>query len=188
MSKKTTVEYKKLKTAIIKSAFKSGGKTDSAFGIDFNKLTELVAPMNLVPVIDGTKESGNISKRISTLDTAPLNEYFMEQKLEWFDKSKWISYLIFVDSTVQDETMSALLSDIASKPTDNPDVDHIKALATLVADYPCYFACVISYRSNNPSFIDSNSYIVVCRANKVIIRNPEVAYPDRSIPENNTGD
>lgn len=173
---KATINYKDLKKAIVKCANKSGGKRENAFSIDFAKLTNAVAPMGLIPVEVGVY-GPEISRRITPSDIAPLNEYFIEQKLSWFDKAKWIGYLTFADvDNDKREEITELLDDLKVKPEDDPDIDHTELLALLTANYPCYHACIVSYKSNNPNFMDNNSYIVVCRANKVIIKDPNYVY------------
>lgn len=169
------VNYKALKSIIIKSC-KSMKKCDCdcpamKFEVDFEKLSDLANEMGLTPL-----KVGLISKPAHPQNIPFLSEYFEKEKLSWFSDSKFFSVLTFIDNESIDEKAQNLIDLLASDPIDTPENDKVKNIATLVAEYPCYFATVVAYQNNDPNRAGRPSYEIICRANKVVIRNADYQY------------
>ena len=169
------VNYKALKPIIIKSC-KSMRKNDCEcnpmkFEVDFEKLTTLAIEMGLTPLYNGL-----ISKSVHPQNIPFLSEYFEKEKLSWFSDAKFFTVLTFIDTESIDEKAQNLIDLLASDPIETPENDKVKNIATLVAEYPCYFATVVSYQNNDPNRTGRPSYEIVCRANKVVIRNADYQY------------
>lgn len=166
----TNVNYRVLKKDIIKSCFQKSPESMHFF-IDFKKLCEMVEDINLVPV-----NVGMDSKKVE-IDLIPyLSEYFEKSRLSWFTESKYSTVICFVDSEAIDDKAKELIEKIDIMQINEPDVDKVNVLATLVAEYPCYFATIVSYQSNDPKRVGKPSYEIVCRANKVVIKNSNYQY------------
>ena len=165
-----SLNYKVLKSAIVRSANKTD-KDSTAFTIDIDKLTDEVKEYNLKPL-----SVGLVSHKIDPSDIPAISEYYSTDRLAWFEDGLNIDYLIFVDLDKEDENLRSLIDEI-----EDPDTVNKVAIAAKIASYyPCYFALVSSYKSNNPKYIGKNSYNITCRANKVIIKDPNYVYkPDK---------
>lgn len=163
----TNVSYKVLKSNIIK-ALDPIIEGSMQFVVDYPKLSDLTEEMNLLPLNVGL-ESAQILP-----DLIPyLSEYFYDTQLEWIDNTKFSTVLTFIDTTGLDRVALDLLDDLKSEET---DIDRTKIVAKLVADYPCYFATIVSYQNNNPKYLGKPSYEISCRANKVVIRSSDYQY------------
>lgn len=166
----TNVDYRMLKNSIIKSCTqKSTGSMH--FRVDFEKLSEKVKDLNLVPVNVGME-----GKKVGIEDIPYISEYFEKSRLSWFTESKCSTVICFVDSESIDDKAKELINKVNTKQVDEPDVDKVEAFATLVAEYPCYFATIVSYQSNDPKRVGRISYEIVCRANKVVIKSSDYQY------------
>ena len=164
-----SLNYKVLKSAIVRSANKTD-KDSTAFTIDIDKLTDEVKEYNLKPL-----SVGLVSHKIDPSDIPAISEYYSTDRLAWFEDGLNITYLIFVDLDKEDENLRSLIDDIDKKDSDTANV-----VAKIASYYPCYFAFISSYKSNNPKYIGKNSYNITCRANKVIIKDPNYVYkPDK---------
>jgi len=171
----TNVDYKVLKTNIIK-ACKARRENTIEFEVDLERLAANVKQMKLTPV-----NSGLISKKVKT-DTIPyLNEYFEKTNLSWFNEEKQYTVLTFVETDSIDDTARELIDKLNTAQVDDPEDDKVKDMSALVANYPCYFATVASYRNDNPKRSGQPSYIVICRANKVVIRSSDYQYNFRDM-------
>lgn len=166
-----SVNYKILKSCIIKSCKQlKQGLMD--FTVDFKKLSNLTADLKLTPI-----EPIGFDAKIVQPEIIPfLSEYFEKSHLSWFNDSKFFSVITFIDSDSIDEKAQTLLDSLKMNQTDNPDNDKVKSIATLVAEYPCYFATIISYQNGDPDRIGRPSYDIVCRANKVVIKSSDYQY------------
>ena len=164
------VNYKTLKSIIIK-ACKAVKPGKMEFEIDYDKLVDLAKDIKLVPVCAGLN-----CKHVKP-DVIPfMSEYFEKSHLSWFTAAKFYTVLTFVDSESIDEKAQELLDKIKTPQMDDPDDDKVQDLATLVAEYPCYFANIVSYQNNDPKRVGRPSYEIICRANKVVIRNSDYQY------------
>lgn len=166
----SNVKYRVLKSNIIKSC-RQVRPNSMEFEVDFDKLKNLTADINLVPVCIGKK-----SKRVNPELIPYLSEYFEKSHLSWFTEGKYSTIITFVDIEALDERARYLLDKIAEDQTSDPDNDKVNNIATLVADYPCYFATIVSYQNNDPSRIGKPSYEIICRANKVVIKSSDYQY------------
>lgn len=163
------VDYKLLKSAIIKSC---GSEKDSVkFNVNYDKLSSSVDDFGLVALNIGAK-----SKKI-TVDTVNIiSEYFKGQRLSWFDKNKEFTILTFLPIDVLDERCEELIEKLHTLSVDDPDIDHVNILASIIADYPCYSAIVVSYMSNDPKRFGKPSYEIKIRANTVAIKQKLYEY------------
>ena len=165
------VNYKILKSCIIK-ACKQVKQGYMDFTVDFNKLTSAVKDLKLTPI----SPIGGNAKIVQPEVIPYLSEYFEKTHLSWFSDSKFFTVITFIDSDSIDEKAQSLLDNLKSNQEDDPDNDKVKALATLVAEYPCYFATIVSYQNGDPDRIGRPSYDILCRANKVIIKSSDYQY------------
>ena len=165
----TKIKYKDLKSNIIKACTQMS-KDSMQFSIDLAKLTDLVEDMSLIPLNTG------ISSTQVTEDKIPfLCEYFSGAQLSWISKEKFLATLIFIDSTSINTKAMDLINRLNSQELDS-DIDRTNIIATLVAEYPCYFSNIVSYQNNNPKYAGKPSYEIVCRANKVVIKDTAYGY------------
>ena len=165
---KYPVNYADLKRAIRKSAVATEG---IGFIIDFEKLNELVESLSVVAVPNMIK-----SKRITPEDVAFLGEFFVGKNLEWINQYKAISNVIFIRADYIDDKALALMEDLRKRQIDFPDIDKVNTVATLLAEYPCYSAAIVSYRSNDPKRYADLCLEIICKANKVTIDVDNKAY------------
>lgn len=166
----TNVNYKVLKSNIIKACTqKNAGSMD--FYINMDKLSKLTDDINLVPI-----RIGQEAKKVKPELIPYLSEYFEKSRLSWFSETKYSTIICFIDKNAIDEKAQDLLDKIAKKQVDDPDLDKVKLVATIVADYPCYFANIISYQNNDPRRMRKPTYEIVCRANKVVIKSSDYQY------------
>lgn len=165
------VNYKTLKSNIIKSCCQT--ETDiMKFEINWDKLTSLVKDHKLVPIAP----IGEKAKIVKPEMIPYLSEYFEKSHLSWFTDSKYYTIITFIDSDSIDETATVLLDNLKKNQVDDPDDDKVTDIATLIANYPCYFATIISYQNGDPNRIGKASYEIVCRANKVVIKSSDYQY------------
>lgn len=165
------VDYGVLKSNIIK-CLKQCKEYSLDFKVNFDKLTSLVANINLVPIAP----IGENAVRVTPFDIPYLSEYFEKTRLSWFTDGKFRTVVTFIDSEYVDETATRLLAKLKQPDTEDPDFDKVKAVAKLVAEYPCYFATIISYQNNDPNRIGKANFVIACRANKVVIKNSDYQY------------
>ena len=161
------VNYKDLKSNIIK-ALSQISEGSMQFFVNLNKLSDLTEDMHLLPLNVGLE-----SKQIMPGLIPYLSEYFEKTQLSWIDAEKFSTVIVFIDTTSLNKTALDLIDQLRS---DDLDIDRTKIVATLVADYPCYFATIVSYQNNNPKYFGTPSYEIVCRANKVVIKSSDYQY------------
>lgn len=164
------VNYRILSSCIIKSC-KQVKQGYMDFNVNFTKLKSLVTDLMLTPI----NINGN-AHIVKPEDIPYLSEYFEKTHLSWFSDSKFTTVITFIDTESIDEEAQKLLDSLEANQQDDPDNDKVKAMATLVANYPCYFATIVSYQNGDPSRIGRPSYEIVCRANKVIIKSSDYQY------------
>lgn len=166
------IKYSVLKNLIIKSC--RNEKPGIKFIVNYDKLSKLVDEIGLCMVNVGTK-----SKDVSSNDIALLSEYFKGNKLSWFNSEREYTTLVFVLKDAIDEKCEELISEMNKTLIDDPDLDKVKNLSTIIAEYPCYFATIVSYKSNDPNRCDRASYEIKPRANTVMIKREDYKYnPD----------
>lgn len=164
------VNYKTLKSNIIK-ACKQSSKGTMKFIVDLDKLTTQVESMELIPLNLGME-----SKLVKPENIPYLSEYFEKSNLSWFSDSKYFTALCFIDKESVDETAQELIDQLNISTIEDPDLDHVSIASKLIADYPCYFATVVSYQNNDPKLYGKASYEIICRANKVVIKSSDYQY------------
>lgn len=164
------IEYNILKSDIIK-ACKQSEKNGIKFFVNYDKLNNLVNDMGLRMVNIGTK-----SERVDAKNVPLLSEYFKGRKLSWFNKNKEHTTLVFVLSEAIDDKCERLLNSMDTTCIDDPENDKVNSLATIIAEYPCYLATVISYMSNDPNRFGKPSYEIKCRANTIAIKREEYKF------------
>lgn len=167
----TSVDYKVLKSNIIKACNAKPSPSKYDFTVDYEKLKGLVAGLELVPVMLNMD-----SKRVHPNDIPFISEYFEKSRLAWFNDEKFFTVLTFVKSDAIDEHAAELLNKIATLDVDAPEEDKVQDMSDLVANYPCYFATIVSYRNDSPNRCGKPSYLIVCRANKVVIKSSDYQY------------
>lgn len=155
------INYRVLKSNIVHSCKQVGDGIE--FEVDFNKLVEETAEIGLIPIKIGLQ-----SKKI-TSDIIPyLSEYFEKDHLAWITDDKNYTILAFVvSSSLDEETLEKIKS-----YNDSDDIS-VSTISKILSSYPCYYATVVSYKSNTPKRIGRPSYEIICRANKVVIKNKE---------------
>ena len=151
---KNYINYKDLKKAIAKSCDSS---RDGLFTINLEKLTKFTSELGLVPItpfILGAKAAP-----ISTSDIPNISNYLEGERLEWIDGAKSVMNIVFVRKDYE-EALNNELDSIN---------DNVKAVSTIVANYPCYFALIVGYNSNDPDRCRKLNYLIGCRANKIVL-------------------
>ena len=176
MARKNTtysVDYKVFKRAIERSAHKAASvNRELAFTVDLAKTDTYIGDTGCIS-IKVNKDSNPVLARHIPF----LSEYFIKQKLAWFDEAKEFTTIIFVQNDSNDAELQQLLELIERESqTSTDEYDLVKLLAEVVAKYPCYFAVVVSYISNDPQYANRLSYSIVCRANKVTIESERYEY------------
>lgn len=167
---KYDVSYQSIKSAIIKSC-RQLHKNDIEFIVDYDRLSRNVDDIGLTVVNTGFK-----CKPIRQDDIIPISEFFKKQKLAWITEKKYFTQLVFVRSDAIDEELSTLLSQMHQTQVNDPDLDKVNTLAKIIANYPCYFATVVSYESNDPMREGKPTYTIGCRANTITIENEKYKY------------
>ena len=173
-----SMNYKTLKRLISRSAERTG-KRNVDFKIDIDNLNNELTELELVCLPYGAD-----ARRIDIKDIPLVSEYFRDDKMTWVSGEKYITSLVFIDSNKIDDNLLELIELLKTKPEDDPDIDHVAILSEIIGAYPCYFALVMSYQNNSPNSVGKNSYFIACRANKVIIKDPDYVYtPAHPIPD-----
>lgn len=169
------VDYATLKKAIRKSAVATDGLN---FFIDFEKLNSLVAESGLTVVPNMVK-----SRRLTREDVAFIGEFFRGKDLEWINQYKALSSVIFIKTESIDDRALALMHEMTKPQIEDPDIDKVNVVATLLANYPCYTAAIVSYKSNDLKRRADLCYEIVCKANKVTIDTDNKEYHKPVNPE-----
>ena len=164
------VDYKVLKSNIIRAC--TPVKCDNInFRVNFDKLSHLVDDIGLVPI-----NVGMVPKKVLPELIPYLSEYFVKTNLSWFNENKYSTVITFVDTSSIDEKAQNLIDKLNQEQVEDPDNDKVKDIAVLVAEYPCYFATIVSYRNDDPKRAGKPSYEIKCRANKVVIESSDYQY------------
>lgn len=163
------LDYKVLKSNILKCC--RSERESTKFIVNYDKLYHMVNSMGLIMVNVGTK-----SKEVQPSDVVYLSEYFKGKRLSWISEYKQFTTLVFIQSEHINDKAEKLLDIINSSIIDNPSIDKVKALSTLIAEYPVYFSTIISYMSNDPQKYGKASYEIKCRANLISIQQEEYEY------------
>lgn len=148
---KNYINYKDVKKAIAKSCVSKG---NGLFNVDFDKLKAFTEDLGLFPIVFEE------SKKISASDIPNITNYLDGERLEWIDNAKSVMNIIFVRKDFKDPVMNILAD----------EEDNVNNVSVIVANYPCYFALVVGYNSNDPDRCKKLNYLIGCRANKVALR------------------
>jgi hypothetical protein len=163
------VDYKLLKNCIIKSC--NAEKDSIKFNVNHDKLASLSDDIGLIALNVGVK-----SKKVNMDSVNTLSEYFKGPKLSWFGKDKEFTILTFLYADTIDEECQELIDKLHTPSVDDPDIDHVNILASIIAKYPCYSAIVVSYMNNGPKRFGRPSYEIKIRANTVAIKQQLYEY------------
>jgi len=174
------LDYNILKKKILKSCKQPG--TTLEFTINMKQLDTLVRPLGLAFIYNDFK-----SEPVTGSNIPLLSEYFKGDKLSWFNRSRHFSTLTFVDLESLDEDGEKILENLQSKNrSEDPSYDRAKDVADMIANYACYNATIVSYRSEDPEKIGKNSYTIIVRANiNAILKQQEEYYNPDDENDNN---
>lgn len=170
------LDYSLIKKDIIKACDQLN-EVALDFTVDEEKLNNLVKKSGLVYLNTNAK-----SRFVTSYDIPLISEYFKKQKLSWFNRSRQFVSLSFITEDSIDERAQKIIEDLYDKTrVDNPNFDRTEAMADLLADYPCYNAVVVAYRSDDPNRLGKNSYTIIIRANINVISSPDYEYNNQDI-------
>lgn len=171
-----SVDYGTIKRNIVKSAVQNS-KGVLSFFIKYSKLNNDISDLDLVLIPNGLQ-----SRQIESFDIPLISEYFKNEKLNWFNRSRQFTVLTFVPKNAVDDRLKDMIEKLKSSDTvKDPDFDPVDIMADIEADYPCYNATVVGYQTNNPDYIGKNNYSIVIRANIRVITSPEYSYNNTDI-------
>ena len=170
------LDYNVLKTNVIKACFIPDAADKLDFSINHEKLLKSTDDIGLVPV------KVNLNSNMVTVESIPaISEFFKAQKLSWFDGSKNVATIVFVKKENINDKCQELINCAEVDTVENPDVDAANALATILAEYPCYLCMIVSYLSNDPMRQGRTTYMASCRANMVAIQQEQYKYNHQDI-------
>ena len=176
------VDFNAVKSAIRKNySLKSFGV---GFTINYQSLDMEVSNYGLRCIY-----TDPVSKPIKANDVVGIAEFYKGTKLMWLTDKKEFNNIIFIKTDSIDETAEALLSKLQEPQVDDPAFDRIEAISVLLAQYPCYTAACVSYRSNDPKRPGVIGMEIVMRASTVTIKNDNYRYrASDMVGYNNTHD
>lgn len=170
------LDYNLIKKCIIR-ACKQVSPVTLDFKVNAEKLNEFVEPYGLIYL-----NNDLTSRFVMPSDVPLISEYFKKQKLSWFNRSRQFVTTSFVVAESLDERGRKIIADLYDKNRiDDPNFDRVEAVADILADYPCYNAVVVAYRSDDPNRLGKNSYTIIIRANVNVISSPDYEYNNEDI-------
>ncbi len=170
------IDYNAIKKCIIKSC-KQESNVTLDFKINADKLNTSVNEFGLTFLDNFT-----ISKAVTSEDIPLISEYFKKQKLSWFNRSREYVSLSFILSDSIDEECTKLIADLKDKNRHkDPDFDKVAIMSYILANYPCYNAVTVAYRSDDPNRLGKNSYTTIIRANINAISREDYEYNNEDI-------
>jgi hypothetical protein len=177
------IDYNAIKRCIIKAC-----KQESEIALDFkvnaDKLNASVQELGLTFVDNFTT-----SRPVVSADIPLISEYFKKQKLSWFNRSRQFVTLTFVLNKSIDPECVKIIKALHDKDRQkDPDFDRVELLSKLLANYPCYNAVTVAYRSDDPNRLGKNSYTTIIRANVNAINLEEYEYYNPEDDDNNDDD
>ena len=165
------LDYNKLKKSIIKSCKQESANTLN-FSIAADNLNRFVNEYGLIFLYNDFN-----SEAVTGSNLPLISEYFKKEKLAWFNRSRHFIILSFVVRDKLDEEGLAIVEQlIKDNRSKDPDYDRVKMLAKVLANYSCYNALVVAYRSDDPNRMNKNSYTIMVRANVNAILDEEADY------------
>ena len=178
--KRYAYNYTILKKDILKSIIRNK-ENILKFKVDQDRLDTILEA-------EGTEleclNTGIHSRPLREEDIPYISVYFKDERLEWFDvnKGKQFTSIVLIDKKSIDEECIDLIEKLNIKdPASDLDIDRGHVLATILANYPCLIAQIISYKSNNPDFKIQSSFTIGIKANTVLIKNEQYRYNDADI-------
>lgn len=178
--KRYAYNYTILKKDILKSIVRNK-ENILKFKVDQDRLDTILEA-------EGTEleclNTGIHSRPLREEDIPYISVYFKDERLEWFDvnKGKQFTSIVLIDKKSIDEECIDLIEKLNIKdPAGDLDIDRGHVLATILANYPCLIAQIISYKSNNPDFKIQSSFTIGIKANTVLIKNEQYRYNDADI-------
>ena len=170
------IDYNIIKKCIIKSC-KQEGNVSLDFKINAEKLNSMVEECSLTFLNNFTS-----SKPVTSLDIPLISEYFKKQKLSWFNRSREYVVLSFILTDAIDPKCEKMIKDLYDKNKQkDPDFDRVAVISDILANYPCYNAVTVAYRSDDPNRLGKNSYTTIIRANVNAISREEYEYNEQDI-------
>lgn len=170
------MDYNFIKKCIIK-ACKQEGNVSLDFKINADKLNASVEECGLVFLDNFTS-----SRLVTSSDIPLISEYFKKQKLSWFNRSREFVVLSFILADSIDERCDRMIRDLHDKNRQkDPNFDRVAVMADILANYPCYNAVTVAYRSDDPNRLGKNSYTTIIRANVNAISREDYEYNNDDI-------
>lgn len=160
------LDYKVLKKLITRSARVK--KNSVSFSINYDRIMEGAKELDLTAILFDPA-----SRPIEIADIPLLSEYF-KNNLSWITSDKEFLMILFIKSEDIDERCQELLDAVGDE---NSDV--VNALATIIAEYPCYTAAVVSFTSTDIDRGGKTFFEIRCRANAVRIKQSDYKYRGR---------
>jgi hypothetical protein len=184
---KMRLNYSVLKRNILRVC-KQTNPNSLEFTVSTTKLNNSVKDCGLTFLFNDYK-----SEQVTGSNIPLIGEYFKKDKLSWFNRARHFAILSFVVTEDLDEVGLEIIERLSDKNrADDPAYDRVADVAKILADYPCYNAIIVSYRSEDPNKIGKNSYAILVRANiNAILKEQEDYYHDDSeddTDENNDGE
>ena len=145
-----------------------------AFIVNLEKLNLEVRKFGLVVV------PGEIrSRRIKLHDVTLVQEYYFGENLTWFNESRELLDIIFMDIKDIDQDI-AYKFELLKNPEhpDNPDFDPIAFTAEILSTKRCWMAQVAGYKSNDPDLAKWGGVglFIALRANKKVLADDSYNY------------
>lgn len=166
------MDYKKIRKVIVKCCTDNGTMNNPIFRLNVFKLSKLLQPYGLVPVI---YKNNYISKEVGPEDIPLISEYFSDDRVKWFDKKKTYLTITFIREQDIDDRLEDLLADcvIVREMETNPpnpkvpcnvkekdysyhcmtcphnknkqNIDISKVMADIIGSYPCCTALIAKW-------------------------------------------
>ena len=163
------VDFNAVKSAIRKSY--NLGPIGLKFRINYDRLDAEVANYGLKCV-----RTVPDSKLIKMEDVTGIAEFYKGPKLLWISDEKEFNNIIFIKTESLDDIARELLDKLETPQVDDPSFDKVEAVAKILANYPCYTAICVSYRSNDPNRHGLIGMEIAMRASTVTIKNDNYRY------------
>lgn len=165
-----SVDYKKLRATVVKSC-----KTVKGEGLKFTvKAKSLQEALSAMEPKLRLINVGLTSNPVMDKDIVYLSEYFIKDDLKWFDQDKEFTSIIMIPEEAITEDCEELIAKLNTEQIDDPEIDRTEVMAKLIADFPCYFVTIVSYKKHDPR--RSSAFELKCRANKVVIKSDSYNY------------
>lgn len=176
------VNYAELKKIIVRNI-----KRDKDYATKFSiKASKLEADLESKGVDLIVVNTGLESKPIKDTDIPFISFFMKDERLKWVDSNdgKEVATIILVNGKSSNQNLDMLLHKLRQdNEASGIDVDRGKIVSEIIATYPCYFAQVISYKSNNPDVNALSSFTVTIKANLATINDENYRFNQKDISE-----